>query len=130
MARIARRLGEAAQRAEERRARENLAPRLLTVVPRLRSLSIFIEDCSAGSVARLKHVRRVVVESAPALFWIGCSESNCKDGGHDVTDLVVGALLRGETSFQGEDRCYGALGPSGCTRVMHFDASAEYASGP
>ena len=129
MARVTRRLGEAAQRAEERRARENEAPRLLAAVPRLRSLSIFIEDRSDRSVAQPKHVRRVVVESAPALFLIGCSDTNCKDGGHDVTDLVMRALLRGETSFQGEDRCYGALGPSSCTRVLHFDASAEYASG-
>src|SRR5579859_2975555 len=124
MAQFTRRLSEAAQRAEERRAREDQAPRLHTVVPRLRSLSILVEDRSAGSVARLKHVRRVVVERAPALFFIGCSASNCKDGGHDVTDLVMRALLRGETSFQGEDRCFGALGPSACTRVMYFDASA------
>jgi hypothetical protein len=129
MAYVTRRLGEAARRAEERRARENEAPRLLAAVPRLRSLSIFIEDRSDRSVAQPKHVRRVVVESAPALFLIGCSDANCKDGGHDVTDAVMRSLLRGETSFQGEDRCYGALGPSSCTRVLHFDASAEYASG-
>jgi hypothetical protein len=128
MARLTRQLGEAAQRAEERRARENQAPRLLVAVPRLRSLSIHIEDRSDRSVARPRHVRRVVVENAPALFVIGCSDTNCKDGGHDVTEVVMRALLRGETSFQGDDRCYGALGPSACTRVLHFDASAEYAS--
>ena len=127
MMRSTRRFSEAAQRAEERRVRENEAPRLLVAVPRLLSLSLFIEDRADGSMARPKHVRRVVVQNAPALFLIGCSDSNCKDGGHDVTDLVMRALLRGETSFHGEDRCYGALGPSACTRVMHFDATAEYA---
>ncbi len=128
MTRGARRFGEAAQRAEERRVRENEAPRLQVAVPRLLSLSLFIEDRSDRSVARPKHVRRVVVQNAPALFLIGCSDSNCKDGGHDVTDQVMRALLRGDTSFEGEDPCYGALGPSACTRVLHFDAAAEYAA--
>jgi hypothetical protein len=123
-----RRQGEAAQRAEERRVRENEAPRLRVAVPRLLTLSLFIEDRSDRSVSRPKHVRRVVVQNAPALFLIGCSDSNCKDGGHDMTDLIMRALLRGETSFQGEDPCYGALGPSACTRVLHFDATAEYAT--
>jgi hypothetical protein len=68
MTRGTRRLGEAAQRSEERRVRENEAPRLLVAVPRLLSLSLFIEDRSDRSVARPKHVRRVVVQNAPALF--------------------------------------------------------------
>jgi hypothetical protein len=121
-----RRTSAATQRAEERRLRENEAPRLSTKVPGLLSLSLAIEDRSGTSVAQPKHVRRVVVERAPALFLIGCSDPNCKEGGHDVTDSVMRALIRRETIFHGEDQCYGALGPSPCTRVLHYDAIADY----
>lgn len=116
----------AAQRAEERRLREDEAPRLSNQVPGLLSLSLAIEDRSGTSVAKPKHVRRVVVERAPALFLIGCSDPNCRDGGHDVTDSVIRALMRRETVFHGEDQCYGALGPSPCTRILHYDAIANY----
>jgi hypothetical protein len=119
----------AAERAEERRLREDEAPRLSNQIPDLLSLSLAIEDRSDTSVAQPKHVRRVVVERAPALFLIGCSDPNCKDGGHDVTDTVMRALMRHETTFHGEDRCYGALGPSPCARVLHYDAIAAYGNG-
>jgi hypothetical protein len=121
-----RRTSAAAQRADERRLREDEAPRLSNQVPDLLSLSLAIEDRSGTSVAQPKHVRRVVVDRAPALFLIGCSDPNCKEGGHDVTDSVMRALMRKETIFHGEDQCYGALGPSPCTRVLHYDAIADY----
>jgi hypothetical protein len=114
--------------SDERRNRENEAPRLLASVPTLVTLSLAIEDRSDRSVARPKHIRRVVVESAPALFLIDCSDSNCKEGGHDLTEPIMRSLLRGETSFRGEDPCYGSLGTAACTRVLHFDATAEYAA--
>jgi hypothetical protein len=122
-----RRQSEAAQRSDERRLREDEAPRLASQIPDLLSLSLSIEDRSDSSVAQPRHVRHVVVARAPALFLIVCSDPNCKDGGHDVTDSIMRALLRRETAFQGEDKCYGALGPSPCTRVLHYNAVANYA---
>jgi hypothetical protein len=123
-----RRQSAGAQRSEERRLREDEAPRLSIQVPDLLSLSLAIQDRSDSSVAQPKHVRHVVVARAPALFLIGCSDPNCRDGGHDVTDPVMRALARHETAFQGEDKCYGALGPSPCMRVLHYDAVANYSA--
>ena len=116
----------AAQRAEERRLREDEAPRLSNKVQGLLSLSLSIEDRSETSVAKPKHVRHVVVAHAPALFLIGCSDPSCKEGGHDVTDSVMRALIHRETVFHGDDQCYGAHGTSPCTRVLHYDAIANY----
>src|SRR2546423_15567576 len=65
-----RRLGFAAQRAEDRRLREDEAPRLSNQVRGLLSLSLTIEDRSETSVAQPKHVRHVVVGRAPALVLI------------------------------------------------------------
>jgi hypothetical protein len=121
--------GPAAQRFAERRLREDEAPRLSVAVPDLVSLSLAIEDCSDSSFAQPKHVRRVVVEHAPALFVIGCSDPNCHEGGHDVTHPIMQALTRRQTAFHGEDKCYGVLGSSQCTRVLHYEALANYGSG-
>jgi hypothetical protein len=121
-----RKQSEAAQRSDERRLREDEAPRLLARVPDLLTLSLTIEDRSDTSVSQPRHVRHVVVAHAPALFSITCSDPNCRDGGHDVTDSIMRALARRETTFQGEDRCYGALGSSPCTRVLHYAAVASY----
>lgn len=123
-----RRHGAAAQRFAERRLREDEAPRLSAAVPDLVSLSLAIEDCSESSFSQPKHVRRVVVENAPALFVIGCSDPNCQEGGHDVTHPIMQALTRRQTAFHGEDKCYGILGSSQCTRVLHYEARADYAS--
>lgn len=120
--------GAGAQRFAERRLREDEAPRLSAAVPALVSLSLAIEDCSDSSFGQPKHVRRVVVAQAPALFVIGCSDPNCQEGGHDVTHPIMQALTRHQTSFQGEDKCYGILGSSQCTRVLRYDAKADYAS--
>jgi hypothetical protein len=116
----------AAQRSDERRLREDEAPRLVAEVPDLLTLSLTIEDCSSTSFSRPRHVRHVVIASAPALFAIVCSDSNCREGGHDVTRPVMQALAQRETVFDGEDACQGCLGSSICTRVLHYDAVATY----
>src|SRR6266542_3073071 len=118
MMRNGRKQSAAAQRSEERRVRENEAPRLLARIPDLLSLSLTIEDRSDSSVVQPRHVRHVVVAHAPALFFVVCSDPNCKDGGHDVTDSIMRALVRRERAFRGDDKCYGALGPSPCNRVL------------
>src|SRR5579859_4730332 len=101
-----RKYGEAAQRFAERRQREDSAPRLAAEIPDLLTLELEIEERVAGNrVAEPSHIRRVVVESAPALFVLRCGDPRCKDGGHEVTDAVLRRLRSRETRFEGSDEC-------------------------
>jgi hypothetical protein len=67
-----------------------------------------------------------VVDQAPALFLVPCGDPRCADGEHDLTTTVMRALRQHETAFKGQDECRGSVGPSACSRVLHFDAVAEY----
>jgi hypothetical protein len=117
----------AALRAAERRERENAAPRLSTELPSLASLRLEVEEKSGTSSAvQPKYTRFIVVSSAPALFLLPCGDSNCVDGGHDMTGVIMNALRSGKTHFGGEDECRGSIGTSFCARVLHFQAAAEY----
>jgi hypothetical protein len=116
----------AAQRFADRRQREDEAPKLNSQVPDLTSLRLDIEERSgAGST---KHIRRLVVDRAPALFLVPCGDPRCTDGGHDLTSAVMRALRGHETSFHGTDECSGGLGSGTCSRVLHFDGTAEYST--
>ena len=115
-----------ALRFAERRRREDDAPRLHEQVPNLVSLQLEIEDRS-GVAEGSAHTRRVVVDRAPALFLMPCGDPRCVDGEHDLTTMVMRALRQQETAFKGQDECRGSVGPSACSRVLHFDAVAEYA---
>jgi hypothetical protein len=122
-----RRQSATAQKFAERRQREDSAPRLTAEVPGLLSLCLAIEEASdATTVSRPKHLRRIVVERAPALFLVPCGDPRCTDGGHDVTDSIMGALVKRETTFRGEDKCNGYLGAAPCMRILRYDAVAEY----
>jgi hypothetical protein len=117
----------AALRSAERRERENAAPRLSSEVPGLSSLRLEVEEKSGtSSSVQPKYTRFIVVSSAPALFLLPCGDSNCTDGGHDVTSAVMNALRAHKTQFGGEDECRGSVGTSFCARVLHFQAAAEY----
>lgn len=121
--------GEAAQRYAERKRREDEAPRLIAEVPTLRSLKLEIEERSGGNaVAEPTHIRRIVVEHAPALFFLPCGDPRCRDGGHEVTHAVMRSLNSKETRFEGEDVCMGSQGSGQCSRVLHYVAHAEYSA--
>ena len=118
---------EAALQASERRQREDEAPRLRHEVNRLTGLRLVIEEYHGeGTIAAVRHTRHIVIDHAPALFEIPCSEAGCKDGGHDLTLDIMGALRSAATEFEGEDTCYGQVGLGGCGRVLHFAAHATY----
>jgi hypothetical protein len=120
-------LSAAAQRAQERRERENSAPRLADAVPGLVSLRLEIEERSeAASVNQPKYIRRIVVATGPALFLVPCGDSKCTDGGHDLTDTIMHALQGHRTEFSGDHACQGSIGTASCARILHFDAVAEY----
>jgi hypothetical protein len=123
-----RRQSEASLRYAERKRREDEAPRLATEVPALRELRLEIEERSGGSlVAEPVHVRRIVVEHAPALFILPCGDSRCKDGGHDITHAVLRSLHAKEERFEGQDLCSGSQGSGQCSRALHYVAIATYA---
>jgi hypothetical protein len=120
----------AGERFAERREREDRAPRLSETVPALDALTLQIRETSAsGSCPEAAHLRRVVVEHAPALIFIVCHDSYCRDGGHDISREVLRALGHGQTEFTGEHRCRGHVGNRDCERTLHFAGAARYRSG-
>jgi hypothetical protein len=122
-----RKTSEAAQRYLERRQREEQAPRLATEIAGLLTLNLDLSETStqvAAGVAR--HVRRIQVEHAPALFFFPCGDPQCRDGGHDLTREIMRELTRRALTFEGDDSCRGAIGPSPCSRVLHYVATATY----
>jgi hypothetical protein len=115
------------ERFQERRRRENVAPRLLALFPGLQTLRIRLsEHRHDGSLVEPAYTRLIVVASAPALFAFPCQDSACVDGGHDVTVAICAALRRGQADFVGDDRCHGYLGSEGCSRVLRYSATALY----
>lgn len=119
---------DAMMRAQERRRREDSAPRLKQQVSRLKELELEFEDYAGdGEVLASRHIRHVVVDRAPALFEVPCQEPKCRDGGHDLTDEIMRALRAAAPEFDGEDRCHGQLGTGECHRVLKFVGRATYA---
>jgi hypothetical protein len=121
-----RRSSEAAQRAAARRQREDEAPRLLAEIPLLESLNIDVEEHLASGTVASTHVRRVVVDRAPALFDMPCNDRSCKEGGHDLTRPILLELRRGSTRFEGSHACEGQIGSSRCQMILHYVGHATY----
>src|SRR4030095_12414581 len=121
--------GDAARRYAERKKREDDAPRLATLVPDLESLRLEVQEGTSvdpGSHPESSHIRRIVVENAPALFLLTCHDKACKDGGHDVTSVVMQALRARKPHFEGRNPCNGQVGSSECRRVVRFVGTATY----
>jgi hypothetical protein len=118
---------EVARRTAERRQREDEAPRLAVTIPGLQGLRLEVLEHSA-SISRPErtHVRHVVVANAPALFVMPCHDTQCKDGGHDLTHEILAALRRRNARFEGEDACRGMVGSAGCSRTLGYVAVATY----
>jgi hypothetical protein len=116
-----------AVRAAERRQREDCARRLKDAVPALDSLAIrFYEMYGDNSLAEATHIRRVVVDNAPAHFEVPCADRAC-EGVHDLTHDLLEAL-RGEfCEFEGEHCCDGGKDARCCGRILHWIATATYA---
>jgi hypothetical protein len=118
---------EAQQRAAARRQREDDAPRLRDKAPGLESLKLDVDEVRGDeAVAGASHIRRVVVEHAPALFVIPCSDRECKEGGHDVTEPILAALVAKKEAFDGRDACAGQVATGPCGLTMRYRATATY----
>jgi hypothetical protein len=118
----------AALRATDRRQREDSSPRLTDLLPKLASLSIRIDERSV--IASPKYVRRIVVQSAPALFVLPCGNQSCTDGEHDITTDVLAGLRRQQRTFSGSHTCSGWVGSNRCERTMWFEVEADYSPQP
>jgi hypothetical protein len=115
-----------AVRAAERRQREDGAPRLRQAVPFLGSLAIrFHEMYEDMRLAEATHVRRIVVESAPAYFEIPCADRDC-EGVHNLTQDFLRALRSALPEFHGTHICTGGPTARACGRVLHYVAIATY----
>ena len=113
-------------RFEERRKRENEAPRLHGEIPELKTLRLELSEYRQGSTAPLiRHTRHVVVGRAPALFVVACSDKNC-DGDHDLTREMLRSLRSFEKEFQGEHECSGVRDKSTCHNQLRYQAQATY----
>jgi hypothetical protein len=120
---------EVTRRTAERRQREDEAPRLAAAIPALQGLRLeVLEHSSSISHPAHTHVRHVVVASAPALFVVPCHDTQCKDGGHDLTQEILAALRGRNARFEGEDVCRGSVGSAGCSRTLGYVAVATYQS--
>jgi hypothetical protein len=127
-----RRNNEAADRMRERRRAEDAAPRLAEQVPSLKTLRLSLSFRRGDfRIGEASYVRVVVVATAPALFTIACTDSNCRDGGHPITTAMLKSLRAGLTEFSGEEPCRGSIGSSGaaCGSTLLYDAQATYEKG-
>jgi hypothetical protein len=116
---------DAAERFAARRRCEDEAPRLHDRVPGLTSLLLDVEELTP--IGGTKHIRRVLIDRAPALFLVPCGDPRCADGGHDLTATILPALQARKASFRGADPCSGSVWPGGdCGRILHFEGRAEY----
>jgi hypothetical protein len=115
------------RRTAERRQREDEAPRLALTIPALQGLRLeVLEHSPSVAHPEYTHVRHVVVASAPALFVMPCHDKDCKEGGHDLTQEILAALSRRNSTFEGEDACRGTVGSTGCSRVLGYVGAATY----
>ena len=94
---------EAKQRAEERRRREDEAPRLIREVGRLASLDIEVDN--GGN----RYTWRIVVDRAPALVELGCPGEACTSGGHDLTRAVMQRLRASTVPWRLDEQDVNAL---------------------
>lgn len=117
----------ATARVAERLQREHDAPRLATEVPRLERLELALEERRDGvTLGESRHVRRIVVERAPALFEFPCSDKACAGGGHDMTYEVMRVLRANLQRVDFEDACGGTVGSAQCSRVLRCVGIASY----
>lgn len=118
---------DAELRFNERRRREDEASRLHDRVPTLKTLKLEVEEQrGVSTLAETRHVRVIIVERAPALFFLPCGDRDCREGGHDVTDAVLRNLLAGAERFEVEDTCIGNIRSAECGRLVKIVAKATY----
>jgi hypothetical protein len=116
----------AAQRSRDRRKAEDDAPRLIDVLPGLRSAKLAVTELVANGAT--KYIKHIVVARSPVLFIIPCGDPVCQDGGHDITSELMSAFRKRLATASGESACTGTTGTAECRRSIQYTLTAEYAS--
>jgi hypothetical protein len=120
--------GESAR--AERWKLEDAAPRLKAEVPDLASLRLSLSESKRGTSTReAVRISHIVVDRAAALFLVACSDTRCRDGGHDITHEIMSGLRRHTEVITGSSICHGSVGTAeagGCGRQLWFQATATY----
>lgn len=118
---------KAMKRTAERLERETDVKPLLSETPELRSLFIEIAESNRqDTMPSVPYIRRFVLDSALALFWVPCGDPRCEGGGHDITLDVLAGLRARRERVEGEDFCNGEVGGALCSRKVKFAAIATY----
>lgn len=118
---------DAKRRMLERWRKQDESKRLRDCVPDVRELSIAVEERAPDDVlGTVSHVRRVPVDSAPALFEIPCSNRDCLGGIFDLTAPVLAELRAGKTRFDGTCRCSGEVDGAPCPHEARYVGVARY----
>ncbi len=79
-----------------------------------------------ATIAETKHVRHIIVDRAPALFELPCNDPSCREGGHDLTDMMIQRLRAHATEFVVEDVCMGDVRGASCGRIVRVLVTATY----
>lgn len=117
----------ASERYAARRQQEDEAPRLKDVAPSLLTCRIELSEARAGqAIAEVSHVRHLVVDRAPALVLVACADPSCRDGGHDISHVLLRGFRDEELEIRGESACHGTFGTASCARVLRFVARPTY----
>ncbi len=118
---------ERQERRTQRLKREDDAGKLSQKAPDLATLSLAVHETRPeGCVTDTHHIRRFVVEHAPALFEVACSDPYCEDGGYDITRDILYALASHKLTFESEQRCRGHCGANDCGRSLRVVGTATY----
>jgi len=118
---------DAAARRKARRERDDASPRLSDSVPRLQALHFEVSVTLDGAdLNAARHVKRFMVAQAPASFVIDCTDPACREGGHDLTQVVLAQLAAARERFETEAVCSGKSGDKPCGRLLHVIAIASY----
>jgi hypothetical protein len=111
----------------DRWRRENDAPKLKDEVPHVEALRLNLEEFSSGhGVLGSSRIQHVVVAQASSRFEIPCGDSKCEEGGHDLSNGMLGALRERRPSFEGSSTCTGHVGERACDRLLKYSAQAKY----
>ncbi len=111
----------------ERWRREDEASRLHEEIPELVSLRLELAESKRGTTTKeAVRIQHVIVARAAALFLVPCSDTRCREGGHDITRELLFALRRGASTAEGSSLCRGEINNDECGRELTFSCSATY----